>query len=206
MREHRERLASAKQKARQLVRHQDVVLTERVDQVAFLFTSYHPRPKMAWFPAWARHKFEPACRPSCAKEMYAFHWLLQDYAVEGELAAVLRELHFVSSVWSLVQHKCLHAEVAAVLMVCTAQVRRRHREQGMQLLKLMRKVDLLESRFASAVGQWPQHRGATAELEGQLAALEAEVGPSASGEPLGLCQCVREWCMPADRSSRTTLL
>ncbi|CAK0758941.1 hypothetical protein CVIRNUC_002659 [Coccomyxa viridis] len=92
MREHRERLASAKQKARQLVRHQDVVLTERVDQV-----------------------------------------------------------------------------------------RRRHREQGMQLLKLMRKVDLLESRFASAVGQWPQHRGATAELERQLAALEAEIGPSASG-------------------------
>lgn len=40
MREHRERLASAKQKARQLVRHQDVVLTERVDQVEHLFTSY----------------------------------------------------------------------------------------------------------------------------------------------------------------------
>ena len=39
MREHRERLASAKQKARQLVRHQDVVLTERVDQVDCLSLS-----------------------------------------------------------------------------------------------------------------------------------------------------------------------
>ena len=39
MREHRERLASAKQKARQLVRHQDVVLTERVDQVVHLLLS-----------------------------------------------------------------------------------------------------------------------------------------------------------------------
>lgn len=43
MREHRERLASAKQKARQLVRHQDVVLTERVDQVERLFLSYQIR-------------------------------------------------------------------------------------------------------------------------------------------------------------------
>ena len=89
------------------------------------------------------------------------------------------------------QHRCLHAEGAAVLMLCTAQVRRRHREQGMQLLKLMRKVDLLESRFASAVGQWPQHRGATAELERQLAALEAEIGPSASGKFLSLWRCGR---------------
>ena len=82
-------------------------------------------------------------------------------------------------------------------MLCTAQVRRRHREQGMQLLKLMRKVDLLESRFASAVGQWPQHRGATAELERQLAALEAEIGPSASGKLLCSRLYVAEWCMPA---------
>ena len=51
MREHRERLASAKQKARQLVRHQDVVLTERVDQVEHLFTSYHPRPTKERGPA-----------------------------------------------------------------------------------------------------------------------------------------------------------
>lgn len=32
--EHKERLFAAGQKARQLVRHQDVVLTERVDQVS----------------------------------------------------------------------------------------------------------------------------------------------------------------------------
>ena len=98
MREHRERLASAKQKARQLVRHQDVVLTERVDQVEQLFISYHPRPGMAWSPAWARHKSAPACRPACAKDNCAVHWLSQDFAVEGGLAAVLRELHYVSSV------------------------------------------------------------------------------------------------------------
>ena len=98
MREHRERLASAKQKARQLVRHQDVVLTERVNQVEHLFTSYHPRPGMARSPAWARHRSAPACRPACAKNSCAVHWQLQDFAVEGELAAVLRELHYVSSV------------------------------------------------------------------------------------------------------------
>ena len=33
MREHKERLSSAGQKASQLVRHQNVVLTERVEQV-----------------------------------------------------------------------------------------------------------------------------------------------------------------------------
>ena len=60
---------------------------------------------------------------------------------------------------------------------------RRHREQSMQLLKLMRKVDLLESRFAAATGHWPHQRSATAELERQLSVLEAEIGPSASGKP-----------------------
>ena len=48
MREHRERLASAKQKARQLVRHQDVVLTERVDQVVHLLLSCQVRPGNLW--------------------------------------------------------------------------------------------------------------------------------------------------------------
>jgi hypothetical protein len=62
------------------------------------------------------------------------------------------------------------------------QVMRRHHEQSMQLLKLMRKVDLLEARFAAATGHWPQQQFATAELERQLSALEAEVGPSASGK------------------------
>ena len=62
------------------------------------------------------------------------------------------------------------------------QVRRRHREQLTQLLKVTRKVDLLESRFASVLGHWPPQRSATAELERQLSALEAEMGPSASGK------------------------
>ena len=53
----------------------------------------------------------------------------------------------------------------------------------MQLLKLMRKVDLLESRFAAATGHWSHQRSATAELERQLSALEAGIGPSASGKP-----------------------
>ncbi|CAL5227117.1 g10026 [Coccomyxa viridis] len=92
MREHKERLSSAGQKASQLVRHQNVVLTERVEQV-----------------------------------------------------------------------------------------RRRHREQLMQLLRVMRRVDLLESRFASALGHWPPQRSATSELERQLSALEGEMGASASG-------------------------
>ena len=65
----------------------------------------------------------------------------------------------------------------------------------MQLLKLMRKVDLLESRFASAVEQWPQHRGATAELERQLATLEAELGPSASGNLPAYCS-LSVVCLP----------
>ena len=47
MREHRERLASAKQKARQLVRHQDVVLTERVNQVERLSLLCKFRPRLA---------------------------------------------------------------------------------------------------------------------------------------------------------------
>ena len=93
-----------------------------------------------------------------------------------------------------------------MLMLCAAQVRRRHREQGMQLLKLMRKVDLLESRFASAVGQWPQHRGATAELERQLAALETEIGPSASGKLLITRLYVLKWCMPAVKTPETAAL
>ena len=106
----------------------------------------------------------------------------------------------------LFSRECVHAEVAALLMLCKLQMRRRHREQGMQLLKLMKKVDLLESRFASAVGQWPQHRGATAELERQLAALEAEFGPSASGKLLNNQLYVLEWCMPAVKTSEIAAL
>ena len=67
------------------------------------------------------------------------------------------------------------------LRLGSLQVRRRHREQLMQLLRVMRRVDLLESRFASALGHWPPQRSATSELERQLSALEAEMGPSASG-------------------------
>ena len=64
MREHRERLASAKQKARQLVQHQDVVLTERVDQVERLF-QYQYRPTEGRAPACWRHTSTPACMLSC---------------------------------------------------------------------------------------------------------------------------------------------
>ena len=71
------------------------------------------------------------------------------------------------------------------------QVRRRHREQLMQLLRVMRKVDLLESRFASALGHWLPQRSATSELERQLSALEGEMGPSASGKPSNLAAISR---------------
>ena len=56
----------------------------------------------------------------------------------------------------------------------------------MQLLRVMRRVDLLESRFASALGHWPPQRSATSELERQLSALEGEMGPSASGRACSL--------------------
>ena len=71
------------------------------------------------------------------------------------------------------------------------QVRRRHREQLMQLLRVMRRVDLLESRFASALGHWPPQRSATSELERQLSALEGEMGPSASGRVPDLTATLR---------------
>ena len=44
MREHKERLASAGQKAGQLVRHQNVVLTERVEQVSDALQAHQPPP------------------------------------------------------------------------------------------------------------------------------------------------------------------
>lgn len=76
----------------------------------------------------------------------------------------------------------LLSDITAVQSLRPLQVRRRHREQLMQLLRVMRKVDLLESRFASATGHWQHQRTATAELERQLSTLEAETGPSASGK------------------------
>lgn len=47
----------------------------------------------------------------------------------------------------------------------------------------MRRVDLLEGRFAAANGYWSgqQQRGAAADLARQLAALEAKIAPGASG-------------------------
>lgn len=66
---------------------------------------------------------------------------------------------------------------------CAAQVRRRHRELSTALLRVMRRVDLLEGRFAAANGYWSgqQQRGAAADLARQLVALEASIAPGASG-------------------------
>ena len=83
-------------------------------------------------------------------------------------------------------HPFIGISMSSLYRQVLVQVRRRHREQVMQLLRVVRKVDLLESRFASALGHWPPQRSATSELERQLSALEAEMGPSASGEPSDL--------------------
>ncbi|CAL8466711.1 g6247 [Coccomyxa elongata] len=69
-----------------------------------------------------------------------------------------------------------------VLKERVEQVRKKHRELSLQLLRVMRKVDLLEGRFASAMGYWSsQQKGAAADLAGQLSQLEAQVAPGASG-------------------------
>ena len=61
-------------------------------------------------------------------------------------------------------------------------MRKNHRELSLQLLRVMRRVDLLEGRFASAMGFWSsQQKGAAAELARQLSHLEAQVAPGASG-------------------------
>ena len=64
------------------------------------------------------------------------------------------------------------------------QVRRRHRELCVALLRVMRRVDLLEGRFAAANGVWAggQARGAAADLARQLAQLESQLAPGRSGE------------------------
>ena len=61
-------------------------------------------------------------------------------------------------------------------------MRKNHRELSLQLLRVMRRVDLLEGRFASAMGFWSaQQKGAAADLARQLSHLEAQVAPGASG-------------------------
>lgn len=61
-------------------------------------------------------------------------------------------------------------------------MRRRHLELCMRLLRIMRHVDLLEGRFASACGcAQPGQRAAAAELTRELAKLEATVAPNAPG-------------------------
>ncbi len=67
-------------------------------------------------------------------------------------------------------------------------MRKKHRELSLQLLRVMRKVDLLEGRFASAMGYWSsQQKGAAADLARQLSQLEAQVAPGASGELPSFC-------------------
>jgi hypothetical protein len=62
-------------------------------------------------------------------------------------------------------------------------VRQRHRELSLQLLRVMRRVDLLEGRFASAMGYWSsQQRGTTAELARQLSLLESQIAAAYPGE------------------------
>jgi nuclear pore complex protein Nup54 len=62
-------------------------------------------------------------------------------------------------------------------------VRRKHRELCVALLRVMRRVDLLEGRFAAANGYWAggQARRAAADLARQLAALETRLAPGSSG-------------------------
>ena len=62
------------------------------------------------------------------------------------------------------------------------QVRRRHLELCMALLRIMRRVDLLEGRFAAVCGcAQPGQCAAAAELSRELAKLEAAVAPQAPG-------------------------
>ncbi|KAK9916340.1 hypothetical protein WJX75_001477 [Coccomyxa subellipsoidea] len=69
-----------------------------------------------------------------------------------------------------------------VLKERVEQVRKNHRKLSLQLLRVMRRVDLLEGRFASAMGFWSaQQKGAAADLACQLSHLEAQVAPGASG-------------------------
>jgi len=66
-------------------------------------------------------------------------------------------------------------------------VRKNHRQLSLQLLRVMRKVDLLEGRFASAMGYWSsQQKDAAADLARQLSHLEAQVAPGTSGKVLQL--------------------
>lgn len=69
-------------------------------------------------------------------------------------------------------------------------MRKNHRELSLQLLRVMRKVDLLEGRFASAMGYWSsQQNDAAAVVARQLSHLEAQVAPGTSGEVLHLEAC-----------------